>query len=211
MPSSTSSQDSALLARIRAGDRAACDLCIELHAPAVRRLALRMTLDQAEAEDVVQETFLQAFRSIEQFDGRAQIGTWLHRIAYNVALMRQRRAAPEQVPVDEEGGLAGQALVPRALFDWCCLPEPELDKAEVRAELESAINAMPEKLRAVFVLREVEGLSTKATADALGVSVDVTKTRLRRARLWLRARLAAYFPAVPSTGAEPAGRLEGKQ
>ena len=186
-------EEQALLARIRSGDKAACAECIELHSPEVSRLALRLTKDEATAEDVVQETFLSAFKGIGQFDGRARLRTWLYRIAYNTALMHHRRSGPEPVPVDEVSDPEEGALVPQALFDWCCLPEPELDRAEVRAELERAIRAMPEKLRAVFVMRELEEMSTEATAEALAVSEEVVKTRLRRGRLWLRERLSGYF------------------
>jgi RNA polymerase sigma-70 factor (ECF subfamily) len=188
-----SSDEQALLARIRAGDKAACAECIEQHSPEVYRLALRLMRNEAEAEEIVQETFLSAFMGIDRFDGRASLRTWLYRIAYNTALMRHRRPEPEQVSVDEASDAEEGAVVPQALFDWCCLPEPELDRAEVRAELESAIRAMPEKLRAVFVMRELEELSTEAAAEALGVSEDVVKTRLRRGRMWLRERLAGYF------------------
>jgi len=186
----------ALLDRIRTGDKSACDECIVRYTPDVRRLARRLMRDEAEAEDVVQETFLRAFKGIQQFDGRAQLRTWLYRIAYNTALMHHRRTRPEVVPVDEVGDPPEGAIVPKALFDWCCLPEPEVGESELRAELVSAIRAMPETLRAAFVLRELEGLSTEATAEALGVSQDVVKTRLRRGRLWLRDRLSTYF-ALP--------------
>ncbi len=185
--------DRALLARIRAGDKAACAECIEKHSPEVYRLALRLMKNEFEAEEVVQETFLSAFKGIDQFDGRAELRTWLYRIAYNTAMMRHRRSEPEHVPVDEAADPEEGAIVPQALFDWCCLPEPEMDRAEVRAELERAIHAMPEKLRVVFVMRELEELSTEATAEALGVSEEVVKTRLRRGRMWLRERLTGYF------------------
>lgn len=185
--------DRALLARIRAGDKAACAECIEQHSPEVFRLALRLMRNEADAEDVVQETFLSAFKGIDQFDGRAELRTWLYRIAHNVALMRLRRAKMGLVSIDEASDPEDGAPVPQVLFDWCCLPEPEMDKAEVRAELEQALHEMPEKLRAVFVMREVEGLSTQAAAEALEVSAEVVKTRLRRARLWLRERLSTYF------------------
>jgi len=191
------SEDHALLARIRAGDKAACAECIEQHSPEVYRLALRLMRNETEAEDVVQETFLSAFKGIDQFDGRANLRTWLYRIAYNTALMRHRRVEPEQVQVDEAADPDEGTVVPQSLFDWCCLPEPELDRAEVRAELERAIKAMPEKLRAVFVMRQMEELSTEATAEALGVSEEVVKTRLRRGRMWLRERLAGYFSLKP--------------
>jgi RNA polymerase sigma-70 factor (ECF subfamily) len=182
----------AMLERLRAGDKAACAQCVELHSPGVYRLALRLLGDEAEAEDVLQETFLSAFKAIGAFEWRAGLKTWLYRIAYNAAMMRLRRPAPLKVSVDlpSEDGVEP---VPRELFDWCCLPEQDFETAEARAELEQAVRELPEKLRAVFMLRELEGLSTEQTAEALGISVENVKTRLHRARLWLRERLAGYF------------------
>jgi RNA polymerase sigma-70 factor (ECF subfamily) len=185
--------DHTLLERIRAGDRTACAECIELHSPAVYRLARRLTRDEAEAEDVVQETFLNAFKGIDRFDGRSALSTWLYRIAHNAALMRLRKARPDTVSVDDESLSDDGGLVPRQLFDWCCLPEADFDTEEARAELERAIRELPEKLRAVFTLRELEGLSTEETAAALELSLEAVKTRLHRARLWLRERLSGYF------------------
>lgn len=182
-----------LLNRVRAGDKNACAACVEAHAPGIYRLALRLVRDEATAEDVVQETFLNAFRAIETFDGRARLSTWLYRIAYNAALGHLRRARPT-VSVEETHDQTddGQPL-PAALFDWCCLPESDFESAEARAELENAIRDLPETLRAVFVLRELNGLSTEETAQALDLNIPVVKTRLHRARLWLRNRLSSYF------------------
>lgn len=181
-----------LVRRLRAGDKAACAQCIELHAPDVYRLALRLTGHEADAEDVTQETFLNAFRAIDTFEWRAGLKTWLHRIAYNAAMQRLRRRPPPSVPVeaadDEE-----EAPLPRELFDWCCLPEADFESAEARAELEQAVRELPENLRLVFVLRELEELSTEETAAALGLTPQNVKVRLHRARLWLRERLAGYF------------------
>lgn len=185
--------EAALIARLRAGDKAACAECVELYSNGVYRLALRLTQNEAEAEDIVQETFLSAFKSIESFEGRSGLGTWLYRIAYNAAMMRLRRGQPVTVSVDEvESGDDG-LIVPRQLFDWCCLPEQDFETGESRAVLEQAIRDLPEKLKAVFVMRELEGLSTEETAAALSVSLEVVKTRLHRARLWLRERLTPYF------------------
>ncbi len=184
--------DHELYARIRAGDRAACNECIERHSPGVYRLALRLLGDEAEAEDVTQETFLNAFRSIDSFEWRSGLNTWLYRIAHNAALMRLRRRRPPTLSVEATDEDLPEAL-PRELFDWCCLPEQDFESAEARAHLEEAVRALPEKLRAVFVLRELEELSTEATAEALGLSPENVKTRLHRARLWLRERLAGYF------------------
>lgn len=192
-PEKGGSGDRELLARIRAGDREACDECVRLHAPAVYRLALRMMRDPAEAEDVMQEAFLNAFRGIERFDGRAALKTWLYRIAYNAALSRLQRSRAETVSIEESGGADDGTPAPRQFFDWSNLPERELERAELREELESAIRELPEKMRAVFVMRELEGLSTEQTAESLGVRIEVVKTRLHRARLWLRERLSSYF------------------
>jgi RNA polymerase sigma-70 factor (ECF subfamily) len=182
----------ALIERLRAGDKAACAECVELHADGIYRLALRMMRNETDAEDVVQETLLSAFRAIRSFDGRSSLKTWLYRIAYNAALMRLRRYAPQTVPVDDSPDDEGDAP-PRELHDWCCLPEQEFETAAARAELERAVEALSPRLREVFVLRELEELSTEETAATLGVSEAVVKTRLHRARLWLRDRLSAYF------------------
>lgn len=186
--------DQELLARIRAGDKLACAECIEHHAPGIYRLALRLMSNESDAEDVVQETFLNAFRAIGSFEGRSTLKTWLYRIAYNAAMTRLRRKRAKMVSVDDmfEQVEEGKSL-PQQLFNWCCLPEQEIQSSEVRAELEQAISNLSPKLKAVFVMREVEGLSTKECAEALNVSPSVVKTRLHRARLRLREQLSAYF------------------
>ena len=186
------STDQALADRIRAGDKAACAECIEIHAPAVYRLALNMLGDKAEAEDVTQETFMNAFAGIDRFEWRSSLSTWLHRIAHNQVLMRLRKQQPLFVSIDalEDDE---QAQTPSQLFDWCCLPERDFATAEARTELNTAIAAMPEKLREVFVLRELERRSTEDVAIVLDLSVGNVKVRLHRARLWLRERLSEYF------------------
>jgi RNA polymerase sigma-70 factor (ECF subfamily) len=187
-----------MLERIRRGDKAACAECVERHSPGIYRLALRMMRNPAEAEDVTQETFLSAFRGIGSFDGRSSLRTWLYRIAYNAALMRLRRREPETTPVDEAAEPEGGAPVPRQLYDWCCLPEEELEKTEVRAAIDRAIGGLPDNLRATFVLREMEGLSTEETAAALEISTDAVKTRLHRARMQLREALSNLLaPSAP--------------
>ncbi len=196
-----SDREREMMTRIRAGDKTACDDCIREHSPAVYRLVLRLLGDREEAEDAVQETFLSAFKAIDRFDGRSGVSTWLYRIAYNTALMRLRRRRPDAVPVEEAIEPDEGSPVPHALVDWCCLPERELEKAEVRAEITRAIRELPAKLRAVFVMRELEELSTAATAQALGLSEETVKTRLRRARLQLKESLTARFG-----GREPRGR-----
>jgi len=194
--------ETALLSRIQAGDKAACAECIEIHSPAVYRLALRLMENEQEAEDVVQETFINAFKAIDSFEGRASLATWLYRITYNAAMMRLRRPAPQMLSVDETLSSETQVVVPRQLFDWCCLPEEDFESDEVRLELENAIREMPESLKAVFVLRELEGLSTAEAAETLEVSEGAVKVRLHRGRLWLRERLTPYFAEMAQVGLE---------
>ncbi|MFW6096960.1 MAG: RNA polymerase sigma factor [Chloroflexota bacterium] len=196
--------EDALLDLIQTGDQAACAECIERHASDVYGLALRLMKNEADAEDVMQETFLSAFQAIDDFEGRSSLKTWLYRIAYNAAMMRLRRPAPptDSVEVKLENAQDGYPL-PRQFFDWCCLPESTFETAEVRGELERAIANLSDTLRGVFVLRELEGLSTQETADTLDVSTDVVKTRLRRARLDLREQLSNYFAAQQPVAEEP--------
>ncbi len=182
-----------LISRLKAGDKSACAECIEIHSPLIYRLALQLMGNEAEAEDVLQETFLSAFKAIDSFEGRSGLGTWLYRIAYNASMMRLRRSDPYTISVEETLDTDGLAVVPSQLFDWCCLPEKDFESDEVRQELDMAVNELPETLKAVFVLRELEGLSTAETANALEISEGAVKVRLHRARLWLRERLSDYF------------------
>ncbi len=186
----TAVDDTELIARIQAGDKTACDECITLHSPALQRLLLRLLGNEQDAEDVLQETFLNAFRAIDSFEGRSSLSTWLYRIAYDAAMMRLRRPSAPTVSVEETlNEMPG--YVPRQLFDWCCLPEETYDSADkqVQPELRQAIAAMPESLQTVFMLRELEGMSTEETAVTLDISTSAAKVRLHRARQWLRDAL----------------------
>lgn len=182
-----------LLARLQAGDKSACAACIDTYGPGVYRLALRLMKNEADAEDVMQETFLSAYRHIDRFEGRAGLSTWLYRIAYNAAMMRLRRPSPYTVSIDDTLEPDGPAQIPSQLFDWCCLPEREFETREVRAFLQESLEELSESLRTVFVLRELEGLSTQETAVVLDISTDAVKKRLHRARLALRERLSEFY------------------
>lgn len=181
-----------LYERIRAGDKSACSECIELHAPGVYRVALRIVGDPAEAEDVMQETFSSAFTNIGAFQWRSGMRTWLYRIASNAALMRLRGRKPVAFSIDDNSQMP-EIGTPEQFFNWCCLPEQDFDTAEARAQIEGAIAGLPESLRVVFVMRELEGLSTQETAETLSLSRENVKVRLHRARLALREALSGYF------------------
>ena len=196
----TSIDETELIARIQAGDKSACDECIALHSPSLKRLLLRLLGNEQDAEDVLQETFLSAFQAIDRFEGRSSLSTWLYRIAYNTAMMRLRRAKAPTVSVEETLNET-PGYIPRQLFDWCCLPEETYDSEEVQTELRQAIAAMPESLQLVFMLRELEGMSTEETAVTLDISASATKVRLHRARQWLRETLG---PILDPDGTGPA-------
>lgn len=187
-----------LLARLKAGDRAAFAELVEEHSSRIYGQALRMMQDPAEAEEILQETFLQVVRHIENFRGQSQLGTWLYRIATNQALMRLRRNRPPSLPLEEAGPDGVETLLPSA--DWSTRPESELLDQEARDEMEQAIADLPENLRIVFLMRDVEGLSTAETAEALDLSISAVKSRLLRARLKLRNELSVYFSERSSEG-----------
>ncbi len=177
---------------LRRGDRQEFARLVDHYSPLIYRLALKMLGDEQDAEDVLQNTFLQAFRHLNEFEGRSTLSTWLYRIAANEALMLLRKRRPETALTDslpEEEPLEE----PTQFIDWCCLPEEELLSAEGRARLEAAIRLLPETLRVVFLLRDIEGLSIQETSQALGLSETAVKTRLLRARLRLREMLSAYY------------------
>lgn len=198
----TAVNEAELIARIQAGDKTACDECIALHSPALERLLLRLLGNQQDAEDVLQETFLNAFRAIDSFEGRSSLSTWLYRIAYNAAMMRLRRPSAPTVSVEETlNEMPG--YVPRQLFDWCCLPEETYDSEEVQTELRQAIAAMPESLQTVFLLRELEGMSTEETAVTLDITTSAAKVRLHRARQWLRDALGPLLDPQGAGGSSP--------
>jgi RNA polymerase sigma-70 factor (ECF subfamily) len=185
-------ESEAFLQALRRGDQQAFAKLVEEHSPSVYQLALRMLHDPQEAEDVLQETFLNAFRALPRFEGRAALSTWLYRIATNQALMRLRRKRPQEVSL-EEPWPSDDGDFPRQFVDWCCLPEKEFMTEEVRAELRRGVEGLSPALRSVFVLRDLHGLSTRETAEVLGISESAVKTRLLRARLQLREHLSDYF------------------
>lgn len=184
--------DSSILERLKGGDMTACEDCVAMHSDGLYRLSLRLLRDENEAEDIVQETYLNAFKAIDSFDGRSSLGTWLFRIAYNNAMMRLRKKHPSTVEI-EQSTFSNSDTLPRELFDWCCLPEKDFLTAEAKTQIKMAISELSEPLRTVFSLRDLEGLSTSEVAQILDISESAVKVRLHRARLALRARLSDYF------------------
>jgi RNA polymerase sigma-70 factor, ECF subfamily len=181
------------LPALRAGDRVEFARLVETYSGFVYRLALKLMEDPQDAEDVLQETFLKAHRGLVNFDGRSSLSTWLYRIATNEALMLLRRRKAPAISLEEPLEGEAEAQEPLEILDWCCAPEAELMSGEARRMLNQAVDALPATLRVVFILRDIEGLSTLETSQVLNLSEAAVKTRLSRARLRLREQLTGYF------------------
>lgn len=180
---------------LKAGDRQAFARLVDETSGKIYHTALQILGDAQDAEDVLQETYLKAFRSLPEFEGRSSLMTWLYRIAVNEALMMIRRRKPQALSVEEgsadpEGDTEGEGM---EIVDFCCLPEGELLSGEARRFLDQAIQHLPANLRVVFVMRDLEGFSIQDTAETLGLSEANVKTRLLRARMKLRQELSVYF------------------
>jgi RNA polymerase sigma-70 factor (ECF subfamily) len=187
------SEDDIDLDALRAGDRAAFAQVVDLYADRLYNVALKLLGDPMEAEDAVQEAFISAYKAVDSFEGRSSLGTWLYRITYNAALMRLRKKRPDTVSIDKPVRLDDGDTLPRQLYDWCCLPERDLMTGEALSHMEEAIALLSDTLRPVFVLRDIEGLSTAETGEVLDISSAAVKSRLHRARLFLREHLSEYF------------------
>lgn len=179
---------------LRLGDRREFARLVDAYSGPLYRLALKMLGNASDAEDALQNTFLKAFQYIDTFEGRSSLSTWLYRIASNEALMLLRKRRPEttfsDIPTEDEDE---QNIDPVQFTDWCCLPEEEFLSTEAHAALDRAVQRLPETLRIVFVLRDIEDLSIQETSQVLGLSETAVKTRLLRARLRLREELSSYY------------------
>jgi RNA polymerase sigma-70 factor (ECF subfamily) len=191
----------ALLEGLRQKDRLACTCLLKRFAPRLYRLALQLTGEPDEAEDVLQEAFIQACAHVADFEGRSSLGTWLHRIVLNTALARLRRKSLATVSLDMDLELRPTARA--ALVDPAVGPSDAVLTRELGEVLERAILALPDSLRAAFVLRDVEGLSTREAAAALGMGESALKVRLHRARAALRGMLASGVDAVSGEAQSP--------
>jgi RNA polymerase sigma-70 factor (ECF subfamily) len=180
-----------LLEALRQGEPDACTCLVKRFAPLIFARAMHLTNDGDEAENILQQTFMKACERVDSFEGRSGLGSWLYRIATNEGLMHLRKRNP-QVKIDDiaetlpvEEGKPGGALD----HD----PAESALAGELREYLARALAELPENLRVVFILREVQGLSTEETAAALGIREGTIKVRLHRARQRLREMMTGYL------------------
>lgn len=181
------------LEALRAGDRAEFARVVDAYSAPIYRLGLKMLGSQQDAEDVLQNTFLNALTHLKDFEGRSSLSTWLYRIASNEALMLIRRKKNTVNLDDFHSEETEDVPLPEVFVDWTALPEDELLSGEGKNALDAAVNKLPESLRMVFVLRDIEGVSIRDTAEILNLTETNVKTRLLRARMFLRERLSTYY------------------
>jgi RNA polymerase sigma-70 factor, ECF subfamily len=207
---STDTAEQILVRRLKAGEAEAFEEMVRTCGGRLLSVARRFLRDEEAARDVVQETFLSAFRAIQGFDGHSQLSTWLHRIAVNAALMRlrarQRRAEQSIEPLLPRFAEDGHHAEP--VMSWTDCPEQALEQWQLRQVVRTAIGELPDSYRTVILMRDIEGLSTQEAADVLGISENALKLRLHRARQALaaivRTRLGISSPASARAAVPPA-------
>src|SRR5713226_8091641 len=188
--------DRELLTQAQAGDLPAFEALVERHRDKAYSVALRMTRSEADAAEIVQETFLSAYQHLPEFRGEAAFGSWVHRIAANHALMRLRhrgvvQAAEDELKTPEFNERGSWADYPAS--DWSRRADEKVLDDELRVAIQQATDKLPEGHREVFLLKDVEGLSYEQIAEITGDSVPAIKSRLHRARLALREAIDRFY------------------
>jgi RNA polymerase sigma-70 factor (ECF subfamily) len=192
-------EDRALLGRAQDGEVEAFESLVERPKDRLYGLALRMTRSEADAAEVVQDTFLAAYQNLKRFRGEAAFGSWVHRIAANNALMRLRHqrvveAAGEELASPEFTERGSLAEVPEE--DWSRRADEKVLDEELGRAIRQATDSLPQGYREVFLLKDVEGMSYEEIAEMMGISVPAVKSRLHRARLALREKIDAFYKEV---------------
>lgn len=185
-------QDDELVRMAQEGDTRAFDELVVRYRDKVYRLAFKILRHEDDAAEALQDAFLSAFRGLKNFKAESTFSTWLYRIATNASLMKYRKRRDRHVSL-EQSQSSDQGAEAIQLPDWSTQPLDELLDSETRSVMEDGIQRLPEELRTVFVLRDVEGLSNAEVAEILGLTVAAVKSRLHRARIALRDRLNRYF------------------
>lgn len=192
-PESRWKEDEKLIARVKDGDYDAFETLVRKYESRIFHHCLKFLNNQDEAEDILQETFLQVYKSLDTFRGEAAFSTWLIKIATNNCLMRIRKKKKvDIVSIDKPIEVDGSQL-PREIVDWSKNPFSQVSNDEIRAVLDQAISGLPEDKRVILVLKDVEGFSNIEIGEMLGISVAAVKSRLHRARLYVRNIVSKYF------------------
>jgi RNA polymerase sigma-70 factor (ECF subfamily) len=184
--------EGALVQAAQKGDLAAFEELVNRYEARIFRLTMNITQNREDAQDAAQDAFLKAFQNLDRFQGDSRFYTWLVRIAVNEALMRLRKRRPNVISLDQPLETE-EDVIPHQLQDWDPTPEQRYERTEMNSILNEAITKLDPIFRTVFLLRDVEQLSTEETAELLDISVPAVKSRLLRARLKLRENLTPFF------------------
>ena len=193
-------EELALVQAAKRGEVSAFEQLVKRYDRNIFRIAQHITQNREDAEDVTQDAFLKAYENLEQFQGNSKFYTWLVRIAVNESLMKLRRRRTDRTVSLDEDIKTEEDTMPREVADWSPIPEQLYKQGALIEILRKTIQGLPASFRTVFVLRDVEGLSTEETAEALNLSIPAVKSRLLRARLQLRERLNKYFRKTKGDG-----------
>jgi RNA polymerase sigma-70 factor, ECF subfamily len=185
--------EAALVALAKEGDAEAFTTLVNRYSGKIFRLAQHITQNQEDAEDVLQDAFLKAYTHLDSFAGNSKFYTWIVRIAVNESLMKLRKRKSDKLVSLDEPVDTGEEEVVREIAVWEQTPETKFSQTELRKILDDNVDELDPIYRTVFLLRDVEELSTEETAEALGLTVPAVKSRLLRARLQLREKLTRVF------------------
>ena len=176
-----------LISKAQSGDKKALAELVGNYEKTVYNFSFKICRDPERAENTMQETFLSMIKSLHQFDGKSKLSTWLYRIVMNHCLMELRKKKHNFISLDDdESEIPEDKLIP----DWSNVPSDVTENAELKRILDEAINKLPIDYRVVFILRDVNGLSTEETANVADLSVPAVKSRLHRARAFLRNEIS---------------------
>jgi RNA polymerase sigma-70 factor (ECF subfamily) len=185
-------EESEIIELAKQGDKNAMSVLVNRYSKRVYNLILRILRNKEEAEDILQETFLTVVAKLHMFDGRSSFFTWVYRIATNSALMLLRKKKIRKANFKDNDFDPEQNEL-NNLVDWSQDPTIDVDNEEIREKIDEAIGTLKEKYKAVFVLRDIEGLSTREASEVLNITEENVKIRLLRARQFLRSKLSEYF------------------
>jgi len=192
-PLENTNEEQALVERAKAGDPQAFSRLVDKYERKIFRLAKHITQNDEDAEDVLQESFLKAYSNLDNFQMQSKFYTWLVRIAVNEALMKLRKRKSDRSVSLDEPHETEEDTVTREIAVWDDDPEKKFSRDELHDILQKAVDQLKPAFRTVFVLRDIEEMSTEETAEALGISIPAVKSRLLRARLQLREKLTRLF------------------
>jgi RNA polymerase sigma-70 factor (ECF subfamily) len=182
-----------LVEKAKSGDTKAFEELMRRTQDKIYNLGIKFFGNKEDAADLLQETYIKAYESLPNFEGKSSFSTWLYRIATNFALMKLRKEKMKKVSIEELKNLSNGLKNSIDFYDWSENPYLHYKNEELKEILNEAINSLPPKYKTIFILHDIEGLSIQEVAKILSLSVPTVKTRIHRSRLYLREKLSEYF------------------